>query len=379
MLKVIGYSFLLMCGMALSLLANLTPYSLVLNTITMICLSYIMIEVGLEFSINKKKLGSYGKDYLVAATTAAFPWIFCTLYFFLVLGVDYKYSLLVGRFAAPTSAGVLFTMLAAMGLSSTWLFKKARILAIFDDLDTILLMIPLQILLVGLRWEVFIIIPISLLLLWLAYKYLHRMKLRTSNYFLLIYAIILTVTAEYLNHSTLVQIEVLLPAFVLGCMLFHRESDDEKAPISADVVDEEKVPASKKGSFYLDACVKMLFMFLVGASLPDIDFTSIPLSTLALHVTIITLLSNLGKLFPIFFYRNEASLKQRFALSIAMFPRGEVGAGVLLLSISYGISGIVVSVAVLSLALNLILTGPFIWIVTKMVSSDSKKNVLPSK
>lgn len=378
MLKVIGYSFLLICGMALSLLANLTPYSLVLNTITMICLSYIMIEVGLEFFINKKKLGSYGKDYLVAATTAAFPWIFCALYFFLVLDVDYKFSLLVGRFAAPTSAGVLFTMLTAIGLSSTWLFKKARILAIFDDLDTILLMIPLQILLVGLRWEVFIIIPFSVILLWLAYKYLHRLKMPTSNTFLFIYAIILTVTAEYVKHSTLVQVEVILPAFVLGCMLFHRD-EDVHSPVSADTMKEEDVPKSKQGSLYLDASIKMLFMFLVGASLPDIDFASIPLSTLAFHVTIITILSNLGKLFPIFFYRDEATLKQRFALSIAMFPRGEVGAGVLLLSISYGISGIVVSVAVLSLALNLILTGPFIWIVTKMVSSDSKKNPLPSK
>ena len=27
---------------------------------------------------------------------------------------------------------------------ATWLFRKARILAIFDDLDTVLLMIPLR-------------------------------------------------------------------------------------------------------------------------------------------------------------------------------------------------------------------------------------------
>lgn len=44
-------------------------------------------------------------------------------------------------------------MLAAAGLGSTWLFGKARILAIFDDLDTVLLMIPLKVLIVGLAWQ----------------------------------------------------------------------------------------------------------------------------------------------------------------------------------------------------------------------------------
>lgn len=41
-------------------------------------------------------------------------------------------------------------MLAAAGLSATWLFAKAHILAIFDDVDTVLLMIPLLMLIVGL-------------------------------------------------------------------------------------------------------------------------------------------------------------------------------------------------------------------------------------
>jgi len=44
-------------------------------------------------------------------------------------------------------------MLAAAGLSSTWLFRKARVLAIFDDLDTVLLMIALKMLIVDLVWQ----------------------------------------------------------------------------------------------------------------------------------------------------------------------------------------------------------------------------------
>ena len=55
---------------------------------------------------------------------------------------------LISRFAAPTSAGILFTMLAAAGLKKEWIYKKTQVLAIFDDLDTILLMIPLQILMI---------------------------------------------------------------------------------------------------------------------------------------------------------------------------------------------------------------------------------------
>ena len=41
-------------------------------------------------------------------------------------------------------------------------------------------------------------------------------------------------------------------------------------------------------------------------------------------------------------------------------PRGEVGAGVLVISLSYGIGGPIVTIAMLSLALNLMLTGIFI-------------------
>jgi hypothetical protein len=43
-----------------------------------------------------------------------------------------------------------------------------------------------------------------------------------------------------------------------------------------------------------------------------------------------------------------------------MFPRGEVGAGVLVVSLGYGIGGPATTVALLSLALNLLLTGLFI-------------------
>ena len=87
-----------------------------------------------------------------------------------------------------------------------------------------------------------------------------------------------------------------------------------------------------------------------------------------LHVLIVTLISNVGKMFPAFCYRKEAHWRERLAVAIGMWPRGEVGAGVLVISLSYGIGGPIVTIAMLSLALNLMLTGAFIYIVKRVTA-----------
>src|SRR3989338_8613800 len=101
MTQILLYSGLLLFGMCISQIADLASSRTVLSAATMICLAYIMIEVGLEFVLDKRRLKSYGMDYLVAATAAAFPWIFCAAYFMAVFQTDWKEALLVGRFAAP--------------------------------------------------------------------------------------------------------------------------------------------------------------------------------------------------------------------------------------------------------------------------------------
>ena len=125
-----------------------------------ICLAFIMINVGREFELDKVKWRSYTTDYFIAMATAAVPWLLIACYyiFFLDTGLSWENNLLISRFAAPTSAGILFTMLAAAGLKKEWIYKKTQVLAIFDDLDTILLMIPLQILMIGFKWQLFVII-----------------------------------------------------------------------------------------------------------------------------------------------------------------------------------------------------------------------------
>jgi hypothetical protein len=81
----------------------------IVRLLTMLCLGFIMIHVGYEFEIDRANIGAYAVDYGVAATAAAFPWIFCAIYFVFVLDsgpvgeVDtWRDALLTSRFAAPT-------------------------------------------------------------------------------------------------------------------------------------------------------------------------------------------------------------------------------------------------------------------------------------
>lgn len=108
-------------------------------------------------------------------------------------------------------------------------------------------------------------------------------------------------------------------------------------------------------------------MFMVGLSLPKIATGSVSWAVATGHILALTVLANLGKFFLVFCYTKEATLKERIALGVAMFPRGEVGAAVLLIGVSYGLSGFSNTLAILSLALNLVLTGAFIWIVIKLL------------
>ncbi len=405
MKKVYILSFLLLVGLLLSqalplLTENYIHLSHIIKLGTMICLSFIMIHVGYEFEIKKDKLKEYGYDYLIAFTSATLPWIFVALYFVFILtppdvrsGQTWVESLLAARFAAPTSAGVLFSMLAAAGLASTWMFKKTRILAIFDDLDTVILMVPLQMIIIGFKLQLVIVLVIMLILIAIAWKFMRIFNWSIQWKYVLLYAILITGVAEIFYHTSKiidetvgVHIEVLLPAFVLGTIISKKHNAVKlKNGATEDVLELKK---EKKVSFYISA----IFMVLVGLSMPLLEGVSnyfktlqvgsdiiksyssgneiavfqeditemFDLSTVLFHVLVITLLSNIGKVVPAFVYRKKASWKERLAVALAMFPRGEVGAGVLIISMSYGIGGIIITVSMLSLALNLLITGVFI-------------------
>src|SRR4030095_4788351 len=168
-------------GMALSQLSVVQSFSTVIATVTMIFLAYIIIEVGMEFDIDKSRFSSYAVDYAIAMAAAAVPWVCAALYFWWWFGLGFKESLLVGRFASPTSAGILFSTLAAAGLAATWLYKKARVLAIFDDLDTVLLMIPLKMMIIGFEPKLLILIVAVAIFLLAAYFCIHWLEIPTSS------------------------------------------------------------------------------------------------------------------------------------------------------------------------------------------------------
>ena len=348
-----------------------------IDTLLFVCLAYIMINVGREFELDKSQWRGYTVDYFIAMATAAAPWLMIAVYYMWLLPEGtfsdwdaWKETLLLSRFAAPTSAGILFTMLAGAGLAGKWIYKKTQVLAIFDDLDTILLMIPLQVMMIGLKWQLLVILAVVTVLLVIGWKRLKKHKLNQSWWALILYSIGLVAVFQGLYLFTkyrfgvdsAIHIEVLLPAFVLG-MIMHTAHHRESAL-------EHRISAG----------ISYLFMFLVGMSTPifiGIDLNAIassatiadipPMSwgVIALNVVIVTALSNMGKLVPLFFYRDRP-VKERLALSIGMFTRGEVGAGIIFIAIGYGLGGPLLIISLLTIVFNLILTGFFVMIVKRM-------------
>lgn len=382
MRKVLSFSAFLMIGLLISQFLpgvvgdGYGSIKSVSNVFLYICLGFIMINVGREFEVDKTRWRSYAEDYFIAMATAAMPWLLIAIYYiFVLLPPEYwnsweawKENLLLSRFAAPTSAGILFTMLAALRLKSSWIYKKIQVLAIFDDLDTILLMIPLQIMMVGLRWQLIIIILVVFLLLAFGWRQLSKYNWRQDWKAIILYSILVfgvtqvvyVVSKHLYGEAGSIHIEVLLPAFVLGMVMKHKEID---TPI------EHKVSTG----------VSFFFMLLVGMSMPQfigVDFSEthagdysvtgsqemMSWGMIIYHVIIVSVLSNVGKLFPLFFYRDRM-VSERLALSVGMFTRGEVGAGVIFIALGYNLGGPALVISVLTIVLNLILTSIFVlWV-----------------
>ena len=262
-------------------------------------------------------------------------------------------------------------MLAALKLKSSWMYKKIQVLAIFDDLDTILLMIPLQVFMIGMKWQMAVILTVVIFLLVFGWKQMGRYGMRQDWKAILGYSVIVIVFTQGIYHVSEyflgphegIHIEVLLPAFVLGMVM---------KPQHIESRTEEKVSTA----------ISYFFMFLVGVSMPQfigLDMNSQPANSdsvtaslpmmswgmIAVHVVVVSLLSNIGKLMPLAFYRDR-KFSERLALSIGMFTRGEVGAGVIFIAISYNLGGPLLLISVLTIVLNLILTGGFVMLVKKL-------------
>lgn len=356
------FCLFLLAGMFCSQLFDLSGAHYLIAFLSNLCLAYIMIEVGLEFSFDKKHARHYVWDYVVAATAATVPWLLCFLYFQSVFGGKWQETLLIARFAAPTSSGILFSMLGAAGLATTWFFRKVQVLAILDDLDTIILLVPLQFLLQGTGVNQLLVVSGIIGMLVLAWFCMKRLRLPVGRLWIFGYALVLAILTQWLWLGFDVEIEILLPGFVLGTLLYNPHMSKKYAHEHAYMEPQERPLRT------FDRGVKIAFLFLVGLFLPRISLENNSLWFLLGHVVLVTLLMNLGKCFPMLCYRKEASLPVRVSLGIAMFPRGEVGGGILVLALEHGVkASTTLDVAALALSLNLLLTGLFISLVLKLV------------
>lgn len=301
-------------------------------------------------------------------------------------------------------------------MKETWLFQKARVLAIFDDLDTILLMVPLKVVVVGLKWELAVDLFVVLALLALIWVYLHRLKIPCSWQMTMVYAACVAAVCElvhFFTHSELtdpndlvdtMHLEVLLPAFAIGCMsrsghtsqmpVDTHHASGAKLSVNSLVLRKDALKRRMSVVFEKDAMdagetmssgVSATFMVLVGLSMPALFGSSdgggghrrldgeegMPAGAYVLHVVIVSLLMVVGKMFPTFCYKDEANVRTRLALSLGMCPRGEFGAGVIVISLGFGIEGEAITIAVICLALNLVASSGFIMAVKKLAQETS--------
>eukprot|EP01065_Artemidia_motanka_P046655 TRINITY_DN711_c0_g1_i1.p1 TRINITY_DN711_c0_g1~~TRINITY_DN711_c0_g1_i1.p1 ORF type:complete len:619 (+),score=123.91 TRINITY_DN711_c0_g1_i1:80-1858(+) len=397
--KIILFTTNLLVGLAGSqTLPESHVYSEIVGLSTMFCLSFIMIGVGYEFEIDKSQMKEYQKDFAVAMSAAMVPWLLGAVYFMVAVPdpLPWDQALAIAIFSAPTSAGILFSMLEAAGLKPTWLFRKARVLAIFDDLGTILLLIPIKIMVVGPQWELSIVLLLMGLLLLSGWVRLHKVQLPHSWQWTLVYAFCVTAFSETLHIVTkdhlpmeAVHLEVLLPAFVMGVVIRTSHSIvPEKDPDGAQP--KEPHPSEEHGHSETEERVQTvlsaLFMVFVGLSMPKLFGTSFGSSSgssaseddsggmgaalLVVHVAAMTLLMIAGKMFLLLFYSDEAPFRSRLALSVGMCPRGEVGAGVIVVALEslpkeQNVQD-AITISVLCLALNLVLSGWFIMMVKRL-------------
>ena len=263
----------------------------------------------------------------------------------------WKMALVAGRFAAPTPAGPAYDARGG-GAERNVAIQEGAHLAIFDDLDTLLLMVPLKALVVGAKWELCIDLAVVLVCLVCMYKFLHRLHWSVTWYAIAAYAATITLATELtyeFTHSGVVDpgdvietvhLEVLLPAFTVGCVCVHHKNpkqvavagDTPPGPVRSPSKLQRELQRMKTGlakvrdtpQENVKFVISAVFMVLVGLSMPSLfqpDPTvsahrmlaeggsgdddghaapSMSAGLIVLHVAMCTLLMNAGKLSPSF-------------------------------------------------------------------------------
>ena len=122
------------------------------------------------------------------------------------------------------------------------------------------------------------------------------------------------------SHSIIVtdlHLEVLLPAFALGCLI---KSDHLHGSVEFDPHARGPEPYNREWEDVLDRFIKGSFMLLAGMALPPIQFGTMGIGIVVVHVLLLTFLMNLGKCVPLATYRDEASFERERRLASVCFP-----------------------------------------------------------
>ena len=74
------------------------------NILLYVCLSFIMINVGREFVLDKVRWKSYAEDYLIAMATAALPWFMIAIFLYIQLDFNPIAASIVNKMPADVGA-----------------------------------------------------------------------------------------------------------------------------------------------------------------------------------------------------------------------------------------------------------------------------------
>ena len=197
-------------------------------------------------------------------------------------------------------------MLAAAGLAATWTYKKARVLAIFDDLDTVLLMIPLKMMLLGFTLK---LLGLGIVVVACSRGVLYDPLVASADKQLLGCRLCCACLGSCVafDYVTDLHLEVLLPAFALGCLI---KSDHLHGSEEFDPHARGPEPYNREWEDVLDRFIKGSFMLLAGMALPPIQFGSYRIGIVVVHVLFLTFLMNIGKCVPFAAYRDEATSRE---------------------------------------------------------------------
>lgn len=368
---ILFFNLAIICGLICSQVVDIGSQKDWVLFVSQSLLSYILIEVGVEFTL-KKNIRSYLKDHLVAFFLAMIPWGLTALYFYVRTPTTIEESIQVARFSSPTASGMLFSMLTAAGIGTTWLFKKIEVLAIIDDLDAILIFIPLKLLFFGYQGSLLFIFFLSITFLTVGIIFLHKLPLKSTRPFMLLYALIITSLISYLNFVYGIEIDILLPSFALGMLLVNPHQFDPHLRYRHEHAYFEPQQKLYRG---MHLSLKLIFMFSIGLLVPLINLSQYSLLTLLLDSLMLSLILIMGKAIPVLCLFSELSLKERLALVMGLSPRGEIGVYIIaaLAGTSMGEYGI--HLAGLTFVINLSLSALFV-LASLYLGLDKKFNPL---